>query len=227
MLYLFLSIGEEVMVTVQDILDINNQLKAWREERHLTEQGQRDGLVDNILEEIQEFKDAKDDSERIDALCDMYIFYNNCWDLDTPHAALLANKANYYIHHKAKYLFPNRMFIKSCKGDVVTHCGYLLAEMFRLGYHPLMCLDETIKEISSRVGSWNEEKKKFIKDVSASAMAKWYKADYNLCRFEGSPGGEAIRKEWLQNIEQSCNDALLAPDILTISSTIESLQNNN
>ena len=45
-------------------------------------------------------------------------------------------------------------------------------------------MQETIKEISSRVGEYDESKKKWIKDKSPEAMAKWYKANYKECRNE-------------------------------------------
>ena len=43
---------------------------------------------------------------------------------------------------------------------------------------------ETIKEISSRTGSYDESAKKWIKDTSEAAKAKWYKANYNLARLK-------------------------------------------
>ena len=41
---------------------------------------------------------------------------------------------------------------------------------------------ETIKEISSRIGAYDENAKKWIKDESDEAKAKWYKADYEKAR---------------------------------------------
>ena len=40
---------------------------------------------------------------------------------------------------------------------------------------------ETYKEINSRTGAYNPEKKKWIKFTTPEAMAKWYKADYASC----------------------------------------------
>ena len=45
-------------------------------------------------------------------------------------------------------------------------------------------MQETIKEISSRIGAWNEEKGKWIKDTSEEAQKLWYKADYSKCKKE-------------------------------------------
>ena len=44
---------------------------------------------------------------------------------------------------------------------------------------------ETIKEISSRTGYYDENIHKFVKDTSDEAKAKWYKADYEKCKIKG------------------------------------------
>ena len=41
---------------------------------------------------------------------------------------------------------------------------------------------ETIKEISSRTGAYDENAKKWVKDTSDEARAKWYKPDYERAR---------------------------------------------
>ena len=45
-------------------------------------------------------------------------------------------------------------------------------------------MDETIKEISSRTGAYDENAKKWVKDESDEAKAKWYQADYELARIK-------------------------------------------
>ena len=40
------------------------------------------------------------------------------------------------------------------------------------------------KEISSRTGSYDENAKKWVKDESDEARAKWYQANYELARIE-------------------------------------------
>ena len=40
------------------------------------------------------------------------------------------------------------------------------------------------KEISSRTGSYDENAKKWVKDTSLEAKAKWYQADYELARIK-------------------------------------------
>ncbi|MDD7741729.1 MAG: hypothetical protein PUJ19_03130, partial [Campylobacteraceae bacterium] len=52
------------------------------------------------------------------------------------------------------------------------------------GYNFEIAMLETIKEISSRTGSYDENAKKWVKDSSDEARAKWYKADYELARIK-------------------------------------------
>ena len=40
------------------------------------------------------------------------------------------------------------------------------------------------KEISSRTGAYDENAKKWVKDESDEAKAKWYQANYELARIE-------------------------------------------
>ena len=51
-----------------------------------------------------------------------------------------------------------------------------------LGYDPKIAMQETLKEISSRVGAYSEETGKWEKDKSHEAQANWYKADYSLAK---------------------------------------------
>lgn len=50
------------------------------------------------------------------------------------------------------------------------------------GYNFEIAMIETIKEISSRTGSYDEVAKKWVKDTSDEAKAKWYKADFEKAR---------------------------------------------
>ena len=52
------------------------------------------------------------------------------------------------------------------------------------GYNFEIAMLETIKEISSRTGSYDEKAKKWIKDTSDETKAKWYKANYEKARIK-------------------------------------------
>ena len=52
------------------------------------------------------------------------------------------------------------------------------------GFNFEIAMLETIKEISSRIGTYNEATKKWVKDSSDEAKAKWYSANYELARIK-------------------------------------------
>lgn len=76
--------------------------------------------------------------------------------------------------------------------SIKGYCGseqrfnMILAQLAKLceqyGFNFEVAMIETIKEISSRTGTYDEVAKKWVKDESDKAKAKWYKADYEKAR---------------------------------------------
>jgi predicted HAD superfamily Cof-like phosphohydrolase len=54
--------------------------------------------------------------------------------------------------------------------------------IYKLGYDADKAMDETLKEISSRIGSINPDTGKWEKDLSVFAQKKWKKANYEGCK---------------------------------------------
>jgi len=59
---------------------------------------------------------------------------------------------------------------------------FAYGEIAKYGYHGDKVMDEVIREISSRVGAYNPDTKKWQKDTSPEAQAKWYRADFTECK---------------------------------------------
>lgn len=59
---------------------------------------------------------------------------------------------------------------------------FAYGEMAKYGYDGDKVMDEVIKEISSRVGAYDPNTKKWQKDKSSEAQAKWYTADFSTCK---------------------------------------------
>lgn len=59
---------------------------------------------------------------------------------------------------------------------------FAYGEMAKYGYHGDKVMNEVIKEISSRTGAYNPETKKWQKDKSPEAQARWYTADFTNCK---------------------------------------------
>lgn len=62
--------------------------------------------------------------------------------------------------------------------DIVV---FALGEMAKYGFDGDKVMDEVLKEISSRTGSYDPTIKKWKKDTSPEAVARWYKADFTGC----------------------------------------------
>ncbi len=187
-------------MTLEQELELQELLKQWREERHLSIESQRDGLMGNLCEELSEYYRATNESEKIDALCDIYVFCMNSFDED-----LKVTRDD--LDRK---IFPRIYYLNDCKLLLITEIENKLNELkaetiiadtfnlylymlmknveyktLELGYNFYECMLETIKEISSRTGHYDENIHKFVKDKSREAVKKWYKASYSKCKIKG------------------------------------------
>lgn len=181
------------MSKVQNIEDIFTSLNTWREERGL--QNTVGNIAANIGEEIVEYLRAENDEQRVDALCDLFVFSVN---------ALYASdhdKYNYFIssyYIKMSYRLDRNWFFdivecfsSLCRDEVIIaqnigilgHISqYSIFQIEKLGFDFLIAMDETLKEIHSRTGAWNNNTRKWEKFKTEEAKALWYKADYSKAK---------------------------------------------
>ena len=163
--------------------EIAKKLTQWMDERSLDINGQRKGFVSNIQEEMVEYFSAKDNSQRIDALCDITVFCVNAMKAyDKEHIKepeTVTNIISSVTLGKQLDQITQNKFSKDSLENMIDIC-YTLSKS--IGYDFKVAMDETIKEISSRTGSYDETAKKWIKDTSEAAKAKWYKANYSLAK---------------------------------------------
>ena len=187
-------------MTLEQEEHLQQLLKQWRDERHLSIESQRDGLMGNLCEEMAEYYRATNESEKIDALCDIYVFCMNSLDGDLKVTRDDLDRKIFpriYDLNDLKLFFINKIENKleelkaeDIIGDTFNLFLYMLMrnvenETQELGYDFYKCMLETIKEISSRTGYYNEDMHKFVKDKSREAVKKWYKADYSKCKIKG------------------------------------------
>ena len=188
--------------------EIYAQLKAWRHERGITAESQKQGYIVNVMEEFGELATALREYERfskpsypypknkkyaehgiIDALCDICVFTINAGAdvddntkakvIDITKTTILNSSFSSLLSYCGDYAGYVKAF--SCFNDILLVCAKLCENY---GFNFEIAMLETIKEISSRTGSYDEVSKKWVKDESDEAKAKWYKADYELARIE-------------------------------------------
>ena len=177
---------EKTSLTIKGIFE---SLDVWREERGL--QRTVGNIAANIGEEIVEYLRAENDEQRVDALCDMFVFSVNglramgrvsnyaikiSLEIDL---ILKINSFPIISHAFSKLIDSYRFNQRSALNNIVKYSKY---QIQYLGYDFLIAMDETLKEIHSRKGAWNDELQKWEKFKTPEAMALWYKADYNKAK---------------------------------------------
>ena len=193
-----------------DLTEIYKGLAEWRAERGITAESQKAGYIINIMEELGELATALREYERfskpsypyqknkkyaehgiIDALCDIAIFTINA-GADIPCEFKRTEIEWKKSSLDADYIL--KQMIEKCAefshfewvdipsfNIILANCAYLCEHY---GFDFQIAMDETIKEISSRTGAYDENAKKWVKNESDEARAKWHKADYEKARIE-------------------------------------------
>ena len=188
---------------------IYKELQAWQEERGITAKSQKTGYLVNVMEELGELAGALRDYEKfsvteqdatkkqkaehdiIDALCDISVFtINAVADIPSPakRTKIELKKSSLDADYILKQLVEKCARLSyfdwgeaSAFNIILINCAYL-CEYY--GFDFQIAMDETIKEISSRTGTYDEKAKKWVKDESDEAKAKWYQANYELARIK-------------------------------------------
>ena len=132
----------------------------------------------------------KAEHEIIDALCDIAVFTINA-GADIPcevKPLIIEAKREFSV---ADIFVAIADFIRADENgspfnyyDFALILKYCASVCEQYGFNFEIAMLETIKEISSRTGSYNEATKKWEKDMSDEARAKWYSANYELARIK-------------------------------------------
>ena len=190
--------------------EIYAQLEAWRAERGITAKSQKEGYPVNVMEEFGELASALRDYEKfsateqdtakkqkaeyeiIDALCDISVFTINvgadinCNEkLESINTTTQTTRCNsslsFLLSECGNFDYYGKLSSYVCFNQILLSCAKLCENY---GFNFEIAMLETIKEISSRTGSYDEVSKKWVKDTSDEAKAKWYQANYELARIE-------------------------------------------
>lgn len=184
-------------MTKEQFEDIKERLRIWREARNITQESQREVLIGNLHEELSEFARAKDDLEKIDAICDTAVLVFNSYDLTYE----LFKRQRYFIDSLFGlsvtreilnlYQYDSDMDNKFSLNDIVYSC-FRFSNEYSFDFY--QCMLECIKHIDSREQDtlqkeeWNKlrkqglpivEKWKKNKEQDKSTI---YEPNYNSCR---------------------------------------------
>ena len=134
----------------------------------------------------------KAEYEIIDALCDISVFTINvgadinCNEkLESINTTTQTTRCNsslsFLLSECGNFVYYGKFSSYVCFNQILLSCAKLCEQY---GFNFEIAMLETIKEISSRTGAYDEATKKWIKDTSDEAKAKWYKANYELARIK-------------------------------------------
>lgn len=171
----------------KDLNEYMLKLQQWREARHLSIEGQQQGLLGNLLEELSEVAKAKDNESLIGELCDVIIVCMNakhnplqeptsegiCGIMGVLNELQEIAMSLYDVEH-------TNIRLESALESIIHTC---IRTIEHTGYNSQLSLDMTIDKIMSRTGYFDTTLKKFIKDVSKEAQAKWIEPDYESARY--------------------------------------------
>ena len=193
-----------------DLTEIYKGLDEWRAERKITAESQKAGYLVNVMEELGELASALRDYEKfsateqdtakkqkaeyeiIDALCDISVFTINAGadincneKLESINTTTQTTRCNsslsFLLSECGNFDYYGKLSSYVCFNQILLSCAKL-CEHYAFNFEIAML--ETIKEISSRTGAYDENAKKWVKDESDEARAKWYKADYEKARIK-------------------------------------------
>ena len=192
-----------------DLTEIYKGLAEWSAERGITAESQKEGYIVNVMEEFGELATALRDYEKfsateqdtakkqkaeyeiIDALCDISVFTINVGadincnekleSINTTQTTLCNSSLSFLLSECGNFDYYGKLSSYVCFNQILLSCAKLCEQY---GYNFEIAMLETIKEISSRTGAYDENAKKWVKDESDEAKAKWYQADYEKARIE-------------------------------------------
>ncbi|MCV3428476.1 hypothetical protein L8W41_07015 [Campylobacter sp. IFREMER_LSEM_CL1904] len=216
-------------MTREQFNEIKERLTKYREIRHLTYENQQARFLGNVLEEVSEYFRAKNDLERIDALCDIAVFCFNAFDFKYTKEIKL-NK-NYFsciisdLAYLSKYLIDylkekediynldisNKEKLLKLEGleirfkpffqeHINNIINYIIYISKDLGFDFYKCMIETIKEIESKnIGNYCEYENKFYKMPGAYTLDEAYKLAFYRESNEPSLNGKTKPKLHKEN----------------------------
>ena len=193
-----------------NLKQIYKGLDEWRAERKITAESQKEGYIRNVMEELGELAVGlrdydswskcdlrfcqihKEMAERVivDAICDISVLTINAGadincneKLESINTTTQTTRCNsslsFLLSECGNFDYYGKLSSYVCFNQILLSCAKLCEQY---GFNFEIAMLETIKEISSRTGAYDENAKKWVKDESDEAKAKWYQANYELAR---------------------------------------------
>ncbi|EKQ0670972.1 hypothetical protein P4P91_001445 [Campylobacter jejuni] len=194
---------------------IKERLADWRSERGLTYENQREEFLGNVFEKASEYFRAKDDLERVEALCDIAVFCFNAFDIIDfdYYCEFCSNNENIEIYNLTDEISEvcckviKKLHVKTSIPRIISYCQYLCKN---LGFDFYKCMLEKIKEIESRTGFYDERLNRFVEKIGAYCEREAFDLAINDFKLTNVPNKYFLDKEgsdfWCIRIEDNNGD---------------------
>ncbi|EGD3527784.1 hypothetical protein H6Y32_001614 [Campylobacter coli] len=204
-------------MTEMQFNEIKERLAKWREKRRLTYENQQTGFLGNVYEELSEYFRAKDDLERVKALCDIAVFCFNVNDVKFSNyeCYMKSDKVDFEIFDIASQInsiaiYKANFEIDSVKVILDTLIALLHKKCESLKFDFYKCMLQTIKDIESRCGYYNITLKKFVENTGAYSKIEALDLAVNDFKLTNAPNKYFADKEcndyWYIKIEDNNGD---------------------
>ncbi len=193
-----------------DLTEVHKKLEAIRVERGLTVESQKKDYIVCVMEKFGELASAIKDYERysqpdwsyptdiqeaeleiIKAICDIAVLTLNVGAevffskrvplIDTSTISQSMNWLSLLISDCADFECYENYNSYVHFYNILVVCAKLCEQY---GFNFQLAMEETVKEISSYAGSYDEASKEWKRDYSWEAQTEWHRADYELARIE-------------------------------------------
>ena len=193
-----------------DLTETHKRLEAIRTERRITAENQKVSYIVDVMEKFGELASAIKDYENYSQ--PDYPYPTDIQEAELEIVKTICGIAVLTLNVGAEVFFSKRvplidtstisqdvnslsLLISDC-ADFECYENYISYVHFynilmdcaklceKYGFNFQLAMEETIKEISSYTGSYDEDTKKWERDDSWEAQTKWYRADYNQARIE-------------------------------------------
>ncbi|EDO7323296.1 hypothetical protein GJ261_05015 [Campylobacter coli] len=197
--------------------EIKERLTQWRQERHLTYENQQAEFLGNVFEKVSEYFRAKDDLERVKALCDIAVFCFNVNDVKFSNyeCYMKSDKVDFEIFDIASQInsiaiYKANFEIDSVKVILDTLIALLHKKCEILKFDFYKCMLEKIKEIESRTGFYDERLNRFVEKIGAYYEREAFDLAINDFKLTNVPNKYFLDKEgsdfWCIRIEDNNGD---------------------
>ncbi|ABS44638.1 hypothetical protein JJD26997_0295 [Campylobacter jejuni subsp. doylei 269.97] len=205
-----------VKITEKEFNLIKERLTGWKYNKDLIYENQRESFFSNAFGELRKYFRAKNDLEKVNALCNIVVYCFNDFDINCQEILEIhgfeTNKitifdivrdlssitTEFHRNEIPDYTFIHRL---------VFDCFNLINN---LGFNFYKCMLETIKDIESHAWYYDESLGKFVEKIGAYSEREAFDLAINDFKLTNIPNKYFLDKEdkdyWYVKIEDNNGD---------------------